>query len=159
NSQEGIITQEKSIFRHPLILSSHWTLVRLKILAVLRENVRRIACHLLIVSSLSLAWSSSLKAMEKDDPVSNLREFYKDKEHPLTQGFWKDNDLSQRLTTIRRDIESIKEQFINAPQDPLSELMKLNLGRYRDILTGFVRERCGNFLCPPLPCFNVWSLT
>ncbi|MBW8308782.1 MAG: hypothetical protein K0M45_03960, partial [Candidatus Paracaedibacteraceae bacterium] len=218
NSQEGIITQEKSIFRHPLILSSHWTLVRLKFLAVLREYVRRIACHLLIVSSLSLAWSSSLKAMEKDDflsffieakneTVKKRRRAHEDKEifpsakrpaieaseqedlspsstqareegakkkrrvhenreafplakrhaieisgsedpsgslrtitrievpaHPLTQEFWKGKDLSERLTAIRKDIEDITEQLCLS-KDPISDLMKLNLGRYRDILT------------------------
>ncbi|MBW8308022.1 MAG: hypothetical protein K0M45_00005, partial [Candidatus Paracaedibacteraceae bacterium] len=93
-----------------------------------------LACQLLIVSSLSLAWSSPLEAMEKDDPVSNPIEFYKDKGHPLTQGFWKGKDLSERLTAIRKDIEDITEQLCLS-KDPLGDLMKLNLGRYRDILT------------------------
>ncbi|MBW8309367.1 MAG: hypothetical protein K0M45_07030, partial [Candidatus Paracaedibacteraceae bacterium] len=97
--------------------------------------VRQITYQFLIISSLSLAWPSSSEAMEKDDSISNLREFYKDKEHPLTQGFWKDKGFSERLEAIRKDIEDITEQFINSPKDPLIELMKLNLGRYRDILT------------------------
>ncbi|MBW8309368.1 MAG: hypothetical protein K0M45_07035, partial [Candidatus Paracaedibacteraceae bacterium] len=84
--QDNLDTQGRGGHQHPLILSSHWTLVRLKFLTVLRAYVRHLACQLLIVSSLSLAWSSPLEAMEKDDPVSNPIEFYKDKGHPLTQG-------------------------------------------------------------------------
>ncbi|MBW8308359.1 MAG: hypothetical protein K0M45_01745, partial [Candidatus Paracaedibacteraceae bacterium] len=84
-----------------------------------------------------IAKRPAIEASEQEEPLRPLKTITKIgvSAHPLTQAFWKDREPSDRLKKIRKDIEDITEKFINSSKDPISDLMKINSGRYRDILT------------------------
>lgn len=74
---------------------------------------------ILMLSGLLFVQTTSLSAMEKADLSEELgknqaspSKFPRDAKHPLTQGFWKENDLSKKLESIRRKIKKIKKHII-----------------------------------------------
>jgi hypothetical protein len=88
----------------------------------------------LIVSDLLLVQGSSLRAVDSEDlslyhcsflklddqkSSGDSPRFYKDSEHPLTRGFWKENDLSDRLKNLKPFVDKIREKIINCKTDPV----------------------------------------
>lgn len=88
----------------------------------------------LIISDLLLVQTSSLRALNPEDsppyhcPLLKLDDqkssgdsprFYKDSEHPLTQGFWKEHDLSDRLKNLKPFVDKIREKIINCKTGPI----------------------------------------
>lgn len=91
---------------------------------------------ILITSGLWFAQASYLKAMEP--------EFYKDAKHPLTQKFWKERDLSERLKALKDDLEQKKKE-INASEANSLNITETELNKYKNILK--CTECCGtNFV-------------
>lgn len=76
---------------------------------------------ILITGGLYLAQTDSLRAMDEEPGQSKSTlitpmiptKFYKDDKHPLTQGLWKEIDLSERLKSIRNYIGQIKNEILS----------------------------------------------
>ncbi len=111
----GVVFQDKYSGDRTLLLSSCSPLI------------------VLMVSSLWFIQPNPLKAME--NPLSgmetednramgrgsaNSRGFYKDAKHPLTQEFWQNHDLSDRLTAIKQKIEIIKNKISTSSSNLIS---------------------------------------
>lgn len=97
---------------------------------------------LIIAGSLWIAYPGCVKAMDQQEFTQKTHlmstKFYKDADHPLTQAFWKDRDLSQRLQNLKGKIEEKKGKILNYQINSIS----LTEGEVKELTTLLKCEEC-----------------
>jgi len=92
---------------------------------------------ILIASSLWFTQLSHLKAMNVEATDHQIHcvstPFYRDEAHPLTQDFWKNKHLSQRLESLKGDIERKKREVLNNGANSIN-ITDEEVQKYKDIL-------------------------
>mgnify|MGYP001076656384 FL=1 len=99
----------------------------------------------LVVSCLCLAQVNLLYASEHlENPgkdvsyysssvLNSNTQFYKDANHPLTQVFWKQRDISRRLQQLNPEIDRIKQDILNYKTNSI-KITDEQMEKYKEIL-------------------------
>ncbi|MBA3813970.1 MAG: sel1 repeat family protein [Alphaproteobacteria bacterium] len=120
-----------SSFHVILIASSLW-LIQAIPLKAMEDNFKELPKGV----PISLLSSTIGKGKSKEkDPVITTNFYEKDSQHPLTQKFWKERDLSKRLKDLKSLIDTINEDIINGSKS-IDEFIKnnFNLDKCKEIL-------------------------